>query len=153
MVQGTLGKDSSPPVMPQANPVACRRHTLPYTYMAPSVAVGTKSYRQVDKAKDPLFSWVKPEVFQRPTFKTFVALLDNYESETGVAEEVTPEEVRENWRFIDAIISTKVLERGGAEHHMDQSESPCWFAMVTDYFFAGDEVCPPVSGVEGEILE
>lgn len=72
---------------------------------------GTKSYRQVDKAKDPLFSWVKPEVFQRPTFKTFVALLDNYESETGVAEEVTPEEVRENWRFIDAIISTKVMKR------------------------------------------
>ena len=115
--------------------------------LPPSVAIGTKSYRQVDKAKEPLFSWVKPEVFQRPTFKTFVALLDNYESETGVAEEVTPEEVRENWRFIDAISSTKVIERGGA-CGITWTNQRTVVAMV---FSAGDEACPPVSGVEGEV--
>jgi len=41
----------------------------------------------------------------------FVALLDNYKAATGVSEEVTPEEVKENRDFIDAIMETKVMKR------------------------------------------
>ncbi len=72
------------------------------------MATGTKSYWRDDKAKDPLFTFVKEEVLRRPTFKSFVALLDNYETSTGLPEEVTPEEIAENRRFIDAIMTTKV---------------------------------------------
>ncbi len=72
------------------------------------MAAGTKSYWRDDKAKDPLFTYVKDEVLRRPTFKTFIALLDNYETSTGLAEEVTAEEIAENRRFIDAIMTTKV---------------------------------------------
>lgn len=69
---------------------------------------GTKSYWRDDKAKDPLFTYVKDEVLKRPTIRAFIALLDNYETSTGLAEEVTPEEIAENRRFIDAIMTTKV---------------------------------------------
>ena len=71
-------------------------------------SAGTKTYWRDDKAKDPLFTWVKDEVLRRPTFSRFIALLDNYESSTGQSEEVTREEVLENQRFIDAIMETKV---------------------------------------------
>ncbi|XP_002739117.3 uridylate-specific endoribonuclease B-like [Saccoglossus kowalevskii] len=63
-----------------------------------------------DKADEPLFSFVKDNVFQRETYKSFLALLDNYEQETGLAEEVTPEEFKENWKFINAIMKTNVMQ-------------------------------------------
>ena len=40
----------------------------------------------------------------------FVALLDNYESETGQEEVVTEHEVRENQCFIDAIYETEPMK-------------------------------------------
>ena len=40
----------------------------------------------------------------------FIALLDNYESSTGVAETVTVEEEEENWNFIDLIFETEVMK-------------------------------------------
>ena len=40
----------------------------------------------------------------------FIALLDNYESSTGVAETVTEQEEKENWTFIDLVFGTKVME-------------------------------------------
>lgn len=70
---------------------------------------GTKAYWRGDKARDPLFTYVKDEVLSRPTYKTFIALLDNYETSTGRNEVVTQEEVKENQRFIDSICETKVL--------------------------------------------
>jgi hypothetical protein len=45
---------------------------------------------------------------QWPTYKTFIKLLDNYETGTGVAEVVTAEEEQENWAFINACVQTKV---------------------------------------------
>ena len=44
------------------------------------------------------------------TFTAFIALLDNYETATGVAETVTDAEYKENWRFIDLVYSTKCME-------------------------------------------
>ncbi|NWR95135.1 ENDUA protein, partial [Furnarius figulus] len=43
------------------------------------------------------------------TFATFISLLDNYETSTGVAEVVTPEEIVENNCFLDAILGTEVM--------------------------------------------
>lgn len=45
-----------------------------------------------------------------PTYKAFVALLDNYESDVSKPEEVTPEEVQENWHFIDLVVETAVMQ-------------------------------------------
>ena len=45
-----------------------------------------------DMADRPLFQYVNPEVLQRPTFKSFIALLDNYIADEGRAEVVSESE-------------------------------------------------------------
>lgn len=70
----------------------------------------TRYHSTEDHAKDPLFSYVDPNVFKRETFRRFIALLDNYESEGGQKEVVTQEEVRENQCFIDAIYETEPMK-------------------------------------------
>ena len=77
--------------------------------LAHTLYIGTKTYWRDDKAKDPLFSFVSKEALGRLTFKSFVSLLDNYEAATGLDEEVTQEEIRENRAFINAICETKVI--------------------------------------------
>lgn len=68
-----------------------------------------KKWQRDDLAADPLFTWVDDKVLQdRPTFRTFKRLLDNYESARGKAEEVTAEEEGENREFIDACMDTEV---------------------------------------------
>ena len=66
----------------------------------------SKIYHQL--CKDPLFSWVDEEALRRPTYHTFIKLLDNYETETGVAEVVTAEEEQKNWAFLNCCMKTKV---------------------------------------------
>lgn len=40
----------------------------------------------------------------------FMKLLDNYERSTGVAEQVTADEIAENNAFLDAILNTAVMK-------------------------------------------
>ena len=64
-----------------------------------------------DNAEDPLFSWLSEELLgQRETYTTFMKLMDNYSSETGKQENITEEEVAEQWAFIDAICDTDVIK-------------------------------------------
>ncbi|KAK3091238.1 hypothetical protein FSP39_018174, partial [Pinctada imbricata] len=64
-----------------------------------------------DRARYNLFAWVDEEkVFERKTYKTFRALLDNYELECGKPERVTDEERKENRDFIDAIMETELMQ-------------------------------------------
>uniref|UniRef100_UPI003590203A poly(U)-specific endoribonuclease-B-like n=1 Tax=Myxine glutinosa TaxID=7769 RepID=UPI003590203A len=68
-----------------------------------------------DKAKDyaqhPLFTFVdENHLHEKPTYHAFIALLDNYETATGICETVTSEEKAENSRFLDAILHTEVME-------------------------------------------
>jgi poly(U)-specific endoribonuclease len=44
------------------------------------------------------------------SFIAFRALLDNYETETGQAEEVTEEEFKENVNFINLIMETGIMK-------------------------------------------
>ena len=80
--------------------------TLPHALS--SGLLGTKTYHRRDQAEDPLFSWVDDEVLHRPTYRTFIKLLDNYETGTGVAEVVTEEEEQKNWAFINSCMDTEV---------------------------------------------
>ncbi|TRZ09948.1 hypothetical protein HGM15179_017158 [Zosterops borbonicus] len=63
-----------------------------------------------DNAVRHLFHNVNEERLRSiKTFATFISLLDNYETSTGVAEVVTPEEIVENNCFLDAILATEVM--------------------------------------------
>ena len=62
---------------------------------------GKKPYETGDRADKPLFKWVDQDVLVRPTWASFIALLDNYEASEGKAERVTKVELREENEFLD----------------------------------------------------
>ena len=75
-----------------------------------NVGRGKKPYWKEDAASEPLFESVDPVALQRPTYRTFMALLDNYNAHTGSAEVVSSSERRETWDFLDAIMQTKPMQ-------------------------------------------
>jgi len=82
----------------------------------------TRNYR--DFARDHLFEWLDEErVFEKPTYKAFRAILDNYETETGKPEEVTEQEEAENWSFLDLICETPVIQECHSYLH-SQDKAP-----------------------------
>ena len=76
-----------------------------------NVQNGKKPWQKEDEASDPLFTTVNTREFrQRPTYRTFIALLDNYEAQTGVSEVVTQKEKAENYAFLKAIMQTGPMQ-------------------------------------------
>jgi poly(U)-specific endoribonuclease len=63
-----------------------------------------------DLATRPLFKWVDPNHLERPTFKAFLSLLDNYVADEGVSEKVTKEEREENDAFLNLCLDTAVMQ-------------------------------------------
>lgn len=53
---------------------------------------------------------VDERVFSRPTYKTYLALLDNYTAETGIQETITNTERQENWNFLRAVMQTGPMQ-------------------------------------------
>jgi len=71
---------------------------------------GKKPFWKGDSAEDPLFTYVDKNALRRPTYRGFMALLDNYKAETGEAEDVSSEERKENWAFLNAILETAPMQ-------------------------------------------
>lgn len=72
-----------------------------------------------DAASHDFFSYMSPAVWEKPTFAAFWRLLDNYEAQTGVSENVTKEERAEEIGFIREICCTPIgqfLHRWLHEH-------------------------------------
>jgi poly(U)-specific endoribonuclease len=63
-----------------------------------------------DLATRPLFKFVDPNHLERPTFKAFLSLLDNYSADDGVGENVTKEEREENDAFLNLCADTAVMQ-------------------------------------------
>ena len=76
-----------------------------------NVQGGKKPWQKGDEAADPLFQSVKTLQFRsRPTYKAFVALLDNYIAQTGVEEVLSNAERREIKTFLNAIMNTAPMQ-------------------------------------------
>lgn len=71
---------------------------------------GKRAYDAGDYAKLPLFTFVDQKALERPTYASFIALLDNYSASTGISEVVTPEETAENARFLALVMDTQVMQ-------------------------------------------
>jgi len=70
------------------------------------------SHNARDHASQPLFSNVNENKLATiTTYSRFMKMLDNYERSTGVAEQVTTDEVTENNLFLDAVLETAVMKR------------------------------------------
>ncbi|TRY58929.1 hypothetical protein DNTS_013428 [Danionella cerebrum] len=115
------------------------------------VAEGSNIAR--DCARAPLFSYVNENKLQSiDTYKYFINLLDNYEMSTGVAEQVTKEELQENDLFLDAILKTDVMKcahrylvsKGRASPDMGQFKKQLyaiWFKLYRRDKSGGEDSC------------
>ncbi|XP_073519273.1 uridylate-specific endoribonuclease [Phyllobates terribilis] len=63
-----------------------------------------------DLCDKPLYQFVNENIFKRPTYKSFIALLNNYDRKTGTDETFTEEEIEEQNIFIQEILKTKVMK-------------------------------------------
>ncbi|MFH4976618.1 hypothetical protein AB6A40_003327 [Gnathostoma spinigerum] len=61
-----------------------------------------------DDARERLFQYVDQRLLQQPTYRKFIALLDNYDPRTGITEYDSLEEKTEIMAFMDAVTSTEV---------------------------------------------
>jgi poly(U)-specific endoribonuclease len=88
-----------------------------------NVQKGKKPWWPEDKAVDPLFTRVNANVWKKPTFAAFVALLDNYQSNTGQAESMGDKERAEIDYFLDAVMETQPMQLCHAYCHAQQPEN------------------------------
>lgn len=58
-----------------------------------------------------LYKYVNEELFSKPTYASFIKLLDNYQRATGTEEEVTAEELREQDRFLEEVMKTELMRK------------------------------------------
>lgn len=63
-----------------------------------------------DVSTQPLFTSVNTNVFTKPTFKSFIALLDNYEHEVNSKEDVSTHETNENLHFLNEVLRTPAMK-------------------------------------------
>lgn len=63
-----------------------------------------------DATRETLFTKIDPAVFLSPTIRTFLALLDNFDPSTSVADHVTAAEKEETWAFLHAACATTVMQ-------------------------------------------
>ena len=75
-----------------------------------NVQSGKKPYWAGDDADEPLFTRVNERELQRPTYKTFIALLDNYSAECGEDEVITRTESAEIWAFLKAVYQSAPMQ-------------------------------------------
>ncbi|XP_032939271.1 poly(U)-specific endoribonuclease [Catharus ustulatus] len=64
-----------------------------------------------DLSPQPLFKFVNEELFSKPTYASFIKLLDNYQRATGTEEEVTAEELREQEDFLQEVMKTQLMKK------------------------------------------
>lgn len=105
----------------------------------------TSGKRHVDLATRPLFAYVDPSRLRRPTYASFIALLDNYNLEPSAPEVEQPEETRELDDFIRNVVATPVMQRAlvyireELGHALSESSVPehlreLWFQVYTNHY-------------------
>ncbi|XP_008941052.1 PREDICTED: poly(U)-specific endoribonuclease [Merops nubicus] len=66
---------------------------------------------QEDHSPQPLYKYVNEELFSKPTYASFIKLLDNYQRATGREEDVTTEELREQDNFLKEVMKTELMKK------------------------------------------
>ncbi|KAG8129674.1 hypothetical protein E2320_016359 [Naja naja] len=71
----------------------------------------SKTNRQEDNSPNQLFSYVNHEkLFSKPTYASFIKLLDNYNAHVGTEEKFTKEQMKEQDIFLQEIMKTEVMK-------------------------------------------
>ncbi|NXY92526.1 ENDOU endoribonuclease, partial [Alcedo cyanopectus] len=64
-----------------------------------------------DRSPQPLYKHVNEQLFSKPTYASFIKLLDNYQRATGREEDVTTEELREQDNFLKEVMKTELMKK------------------------------------------
>jgi len=91
-----------------------------------------------DASSYPLFSYVNSDILEKPTYKAFIRLLDNYQKTTGIKEDVSNKEITENYQFLGEVLRSPVMmevynylkRKGKASHVLSQFKAKLydlWF--------------------------
>lgn len=81
-----------------------------------------------DKAEGPLVCKFNDKLLEKPTFKAFHALFDNYNRVEGQAENITQQEIEENNQFLDLVLASHAMKQVHAllvkkgKAHSDETE-------------------------------
>ncbi|XP_010182563.1 PREDICTED: poly(U)-specific endoribonuclease-like [Mesitornis unicolor] len=96
---------------------------------------------QEDRSPQPLYKYVNEELFSKPTYASFIKLLDNYQRVTGREEEVTAEELREQDNFLKEVMKTELMKklfaflhkknRYGSEQEFIADLKEMWFGLYS----------------------
>ncbi|XP_015673136.2 LOW QUALITY PROTEIN: poly(U)-specific endoribonuclease, partial [Protobothrops mucrosquamatus] len=71
----------------------------------------SKTNGHEDNSPDRLFTYVNHEkLFSRPTYASFIKLLDNYQAHVGTEEKFTKEQMKEQDIFLQDIMKTEVMK-------------------------------------------
>uniref|UniRef100_A0A8C5JQQ1 Uridylate-specific endoribonuclease n=1 Tax=Junco hyemalis TaxID=40217 RepID=A0A8C5JQQ1_JUNHY len=94
-----------------------------------------------DRSPQPLYKYVNEALFSKPTYASFIKLLDNYQRATGREEEVTAEELREQERFLQEVMETELMKklfvflqgknRYSSEQEFLQDLNQMWFGLYS----------------------
>jgi hypothetical protein len=71
---------------------------------------GKRIFNKQDMAAEKLFTSVAKSVWQKRTYLIFYHLLDNYERSTGLMENTTHRENKEQWDFLQACMQTRPMQ-------------------------------------------
>ncbi|XP_064899667.1 uridylate-specific endoribonuclease isoform X1 [Columba livia] len=96
---------------------------------------------QEDHSPQPLYKYVNEKLFSKPTYSSFIKLLDNYQRATGREEEVTAEELREQDNFLKEVMKTELMKklfaflheknRYGSEQEFVADLKEMWFGLYS----------------------
>ncbi|XP_013912028.1 PREDICTED: poly(U)-specific endoribonuclease [Thamnophis sirtalis] len=71
----------------------------------------SKTSGQEDNSPEKLFSYVNhKKLFSRPSYASFIKLLDNYNAHVGTQEKFTQEQMKEQDNFLQEIMKTEVMK-------------------------------------------
>ncbi|NWW82276.1 ENDOU endoribonuclease, partial [Climacteris rufus] len=94
-----------------------------------------------DRSPQPLYKYVNEELFSKPTYASFIKLLDNYQRATGREEEVTAEELQEQDNFLREVMKTELMKklfsflqekgRYGSEQEFVEDLKQMWFGLYS----------------------
>ncbi|XP_069662379.1 uridylate-specific endoribonuclease isoform X1 [Haliaeetus albicilla] len=96
---------------------------------------------QEDRSPQPLYKYINEELFSKPTYASFIKLLDNYQRVTGREEDVTAEELREQDNFLKEVMKTELMKklfaflhkknRYGSEQEFVADLKEMWFGLYS----------------------
>uniref|UniRef100_A0A8C3HIV1 Uridylate-specific endoribonuclease n=1 Tax=Chrysemys picta bellii TaxID=8478 RepID=A0A8C3HIV1_CHRPI len=64
-----------------------------------------------DRSPEPLYTYVNEKLFSKPTYASFIKLLDNYQRMMGRGEAFSAEQLKEQENFLQEVMKTELMKQ------------------------------------------